>query len=141
MKKTLLITSLLLGLVVCSMTFVSCSDDNEEKVTTDVLKKIQGMWQMENPGDWYDVWEITEKKLFILSEGDVQERYSYTFDKKTNIITLTDDGWDEDEPYIIYVKVITVTDSKLYVQWYDLDDDEVLDENAEYTPFVFTRMN
>ena len=128
MKKTFLLMSLLLGLVVSGMLVTSCGDDDDEGGnggSSELVRKLKGTWEMAGDygTDWNAYfWEFTDRNVYFygnygdMDKHDAAETYNYTV-KGNDIIHLVYavDGIDQDS--WIDVKVVSVTSEKLVVYW------------------------
>ena len=145
MKKFFYLMSLMLALVVSGMIITSCGDDDEDSgLDSNVFAMTKGYWERDNnPIDkygyheWIPYWEITANNLFCRNEDhSVGEKYVIDkFNKNTNTIVCTYiDLEDGTEGYKSYIKVVSVTQEKLSVRYYEEGEED------DYETATFTRV-
>ena len=134
MKTFRLIGMALLALCV---TFTSCSNDEEEDSNT-TIAQLKGIW-FNGENENYPYFIIEDGYCYFSENtsvvtGNNGEKYKYTFDSKTNIMTCYQYDFEESKYFsqADYFKVKSISATKLTLEI--LDDNQV--EVYETTNFL-----
>lgn len=123
--------------ILISVNFTACSGDDENSNPT--VAQLKGTWFNGDNEDY--PYLIIEEGYFYFSEstsivtsGNKGEKYKYTFDSKTNIMTCHQYDFDENKYFneVDYFRVKSVSDIHLTIEILNDNQSEVY-ETMEFT--------
>ena len=121
-KEKNILTAALMAIAVC-LGFASCSSDDDGGGSEAVVAALQGTWSLDNnDGTEYPYFIVRGDNCFFSNNPDTDgsgvEKYAYLYNSQDGTIALRDSG---DDTYAWRIKIVSVTDSKLTLQF--IDDD------------------
>lgn len=142
--SVLFMTVLCLGIVACSNEddekkdkddIENGKDDNNDKDDEEETVSIIGTWKYDDGDGWTLTYELKKNGTCKLTDTEIYngvpetfvDEGTYVYNKSTSTLTLEFDNWTDK------YKVLSISSSKLSVQWYD-------DEVEAYTDiYVLTK--
>lgn len=121
-KEKNILTAALMAIAVC-LGFASCSSYDDGGGSEAVVAALQGTWSLDNnDGTEYPYFIVRGDNCFFSNnpetDGSGVEKYAYIYNSQDGTIALRDSG---DDTYAWRIKIVSVTDSKLTLQF--IDDD------------------
>lgn len=134
MRTFRLIGMALIAMLMC-VNFTACSSDDDENDANSTIELLQGVW--------YDAY--TDGHHYFIVEKDhcysgdkpstvyAGEKYKYTFDSKTNMMSCyyydKEENKYSDEAW--YIRIKSISDTKLILELFD-EDNQTFDDTREY---------